>query len=308
MPRTNKSIYAALTANIIIAATKFIAGGISKSSAMISEAVHTLADCFNELFLLLGIYRSNKKRDKTHPFGYGKELYFWSFIVSILIFGLGAGASFYQGIVHLRHPRLPGQLTLSYIVLACAFISEGASFVIALKEFNKIRGDQSFWAAVRSSKDPTDFIVLFEDGTAVIGVVLVFISLFAGHLLKNPYLDGIASILVGLLLTASSAVLARESRSLLMGEGISPVTERKIVSIVKSDPGVVDIFRVFSIYESPDEVLIVLLISFKPELTTSQMNDTITRIKERIRGQFKKINYIIIQPQADKESLPALAG
>jgi cation diffusion facilitator family transporter len=152
--RNKRSIYAALVSNLVIAVTKFIASNLSHSSAMLSEAVHSLVDCINELLLLLGIRMSNRQKDKRHPFGYGRELYFWSFIVSILIFGLGSGISFYQGFVHLKNPTLSDHLNWNYLVISISLVFEGGSFFIALKQFNKLRGEQSIWQAIKSSKDP----------------------------------------------------------------------------------------------------------------------------------------------------------
>jgi len=299
MARSNVSIYAALASNVAIAIAKFIAGSFTRSSAMISEAVHSLVDCINELLLLLGIYRSNKERDKKHPFGYGRELYFWSFIVAILIFGLGSGVSIYQGISKLKNPVPTTNLKWNYFVLAFALICEGISFWIALKNFNKTRGDQSLWDAIINSKDPSAFMVLLEDGGAVIGIMIVAICLTLERIFKNPYIDSIASLLVGLLLCFISIILARESRSLLMGEGISQKTEKSIVQIVKSNSTVIDVKRFFSLYESPDEVLIVLVISFRENLNTNDISEAIVSIKGEIRKQFPKINFILIQPVAD---------
>ncbi|MES1160237.1 MAG: cation diffusion facilitator family transporter, partial [Bacteroidota bacterium] len=273
----------------------FIAGGISKSSAMISEGVHSLVDSVNELLLLYGIHRSNRQRDKTHPFGYGRELYFWSFIVAILIFALGAGVSFYQGVSHIRHPQLAGDFVWNYAVLGISFISEGSSFLVALKEFNKTRGAEGLWAAIKRSKDPATFMVLFEDGAALLGVVVVFVCLFIGQQIKNLYLDGVASLLIGLILTIASALLARESRSLLMGEGISPQTEQNIIELIEKDFLPIQVKKMFSIYESPEEVLLVLILDF-PSLDTEELNNKIDAVKEAIRKRYPKINYIIIQP------------
>ena len=263
---------------------------------MISEGVHSLVDSVNELLLLYGIHRSNQQRDKAHPFGYGKELYFWSFIVAILIFALGAGVSFYQGVNHIRHPQPPIDFTWNYAVLGISFLSEGSSFLVALKEFNKTRKEKSLWAAVKRSKDPATFMVLFEDGAALLGVLVVFICLYIGRQTKNPYLDGVASLLVGFILTIASALLARESRSLLMGEGISDQTEQEIITLIEKKLSPIKVKKVFSIYESPDEVLLVLILSFRPDIKAEELNDQIDNIKKRIRQKYPKINYIIIQP------------
>ncbi len=308
MARSNFSIYAALASNIVIAVAKFIAGGFTRSAAMISEAVHSLVDCINELLLLLGIYLSNKEKDKEHPFGYGRELYFWSFIVAILIFGLGSGVSIYQGIVKLKNPRLTENLQWNFIVLAFSLLCEGISFFIALKNFNKSRGSQSLWEAIRDSKDPSSFMVLLEDGGAVIGVLIVALSLFLEQQTRNPYFDGAASLVVGLLLSFISIILARESRSLLMGEGISEKTEREIVQIVKKNDTVINVERFFSRYQSPDEVLVVLIISFKEHLNISDINEAISKIKQSIRMRFKKIDSIIIQPETEMKKADTFSG
>ena len=303
MARSNKSIFIALGANIAIGVIKFIAGSITRSGAMISEGVHSVVDSVNELLLLYGIYRSNRKRDKQHPFGYGRDLYFWSFIVAILIFGLGAGVSFYQGVTHLKSPRLTDHLGWNYLVLALSFLFDGSSFWVALKGFNKTRNSgvihrkESLWAAIVRSKDPASFMVLFEDGAAMLGVSVVALCLAIEGWTKNPYMDGVASIGVGLILTIASAFLARESRSLLMGEGISEETEQRIIVLIKEDPAVIKVKRIFSMYESPDEVLLVALISFDPQITTETLTEKIDGIKERIRKRYPKLNYIIIQPE-----------
>jgi cation diffusion facilitator family transporter len=296
MPRSNTSIYAALISNIGIAITKFIAGAFSRSSAMISEGIHSLVDCFNELILLLGIKKSAQKRDELHPFGYGRDLYFWSFIVAVLIFGLGSGISFYQGYIHLKNPSLTKSSLWNYVVLAISFLFDGISFLIALSAFNKLRKNKPFWKAILESKDPSTFMILLEDGASVIGVCAVCICLVCEQLFHNPYLDGIASVIIGILLLIVSIILARESRSLLLGEGISKKSELKISRLVKNEKEINNLERIFSIYQSPDEVLIVLLVSFKENLTTKDINETIQRLQQIIRREFEKINYIIIEP------------
>ena len=297
MKRSKISIYVALGANIAIAAVKFIAGGVSGSAAMIAEGVHSIVDSVNELLLLYGIYSSNKERDQFHPFGYGRELYFWSFIVSILIFALGAGVSFYQGYIHLKEPAITGSLFWNYIVLVFSLIFEGISFVIAFRQFRSTNTEGTLLDAIIRSKDPASFMVLFEDGAAVIGVALVLACLFIGDITDNPYFDGIASLLVGLILTAASALLARESRSLLIGEGISAKTEKAIIDLVSRDRSVVSTPRLFSIYQSPEEVLLVILLSFNPGMTVGELDDHIYDIKKNIREQYPKIAYIIVQPE-----------
>lgn len=297
MARSNTSIYSALAANIAIAVAKFIAGGITSSAAMIAEGVHSLVDTVNELLLLYGISRSNKERDEEHPFGYGRELYFWSFIVAILIFALGAGVSFFQGYVHLRTPAISGDLDWNYAVLGFSLLAEGSSFIIAYRAFKKTTGDQTLWAAVRKSKDPTDFMVLFEDGAAVLGILVVFALLFIGQQTNNPYLDGAASVVVGCILTLTSILLARESRSLIIGEGISSRTEQEIKDFVRSSGSGLTVKRLFSLYQSPEEVLLVLIIDFPEELTMDDLSEKIADIRRKIKEKYPKIEYVLIQPE-----------
>jgi len=296
MAEGNIAVYAALGANIAIAATKFVVAGISHSSAMRAEAVHSLVDSINEGLLLYGIYSSNKKRDVEHPFGYGRDLYFWSFIVSVLIFACGAIVAFVQGYLHLKEPAITGDLTGIYIVLGISFVFEGSSFLIALKKFKK-QSDLPFWRAFKISKDPTDFTVLFEDGAALLGILVVFGFLYIGHRTGNRSCDGYASIAVGVILTIASGLLARESRSLLIGEGISTQTQQEIADLIKSDPTGPTVHRMFSLYQSPDEVLLILILHFRPELTVEKMNERIAAIREEIKQKFSRISYVVIQSE-----------
>ncbi|MBE7171521.1 MAG: cation transporter [Williamsia sp.] len=301
MASANKSIYSALAANLLIAVTKFIAGTISNSSSMLAEAIHSLVDTANELVLLLGINRSKKAPDSQHPFGYGKELYFWSFIVSILIFGLGGGLSIYQGILHIIHPEELGNPTVSYIVLALSMVFEGASFVVAIREFNKVKGALSWWDAVVNSKDPSTFLVLFEDGAAVAGLFIVLICLFLGHRLNLPVLDGVASLLVGLLLVAVSGILARESRSLLMGEGIAPQTKARIIELTEHHPAVVKVKHILSTYQSPSEVVLMLIVSFHEDLSMKEIDEAIDEIRAKIKKQYTLVRFVMVQPETAQD-------
>jgi cation diffusion facilitator family transporter len=298
MKKNYAAIYSALAANILIAIIKFIAGAYSNSSSMISEGIHSLVDTTNEILLLHGLKRSKKAPDKLRPFGYGKELYFWSFIVSILIFGLGGGLSIYQGILHIRHPEKLGDPTWNYVVLGFSIIFEGTSLIIATKAFNKARGNLSFWKAVVTSKDPSSFLVLFEDGAAVTGLFFVFILMMVNQRYDLPVLDGVASVIVGLLLVFVSMILARESRSLLMGEGIAPETQKRIIAIAEKDPAVVKVGNILSTYEAPEEIVLMLIVYFKPDLDTEEITDSIDRVRNAIKAEFKLIEFVIIQPKA----------
>jgi len=296
MAASKLPIYSALAANLAIAATKFVAASVTGSSAMISEGIHSLVDTLNEILLLIGIKRSHKPADASRPFGYGKELYFWAFIVSILIFGIGGGVSFYEGITHLQHPKRIEDPHWNYIVLGIAFALDGTSFVTALREFNRQRGTTSFWSAVKGSKDPSTFVVLFEDASDLLGLIVAFLGVFLGHQLNNPLFDGIASILIGLILTAVSIVLARESRSLLMGESMSQETLQRIVTMIEEDPAVSHVLESPSMYLAPEEVFLILVIDFNDQLTTSDINRVIPTIRQTIRQQFPIVKRIVIEP------------
>ncbi|MES2428125.1 MAG: cation diffusion facilitator family transporter [Bacteroidota bacterium] len=303
MAGVNRSIYAALLANLLIAVTKFIAGAISHSAAMIAEGVHSVVDTINQLLLLLGLSLSKKKPDKYHPLGYGKELYFWSFVVSILIFGLGGGISIYQGVTHILHPIELGDATWSYVVLAASVVFEGTSLIIAAKEFNKLRNGQTWWDAIINSKDPSTFLVLFEDSAAVVGLFIVMICLYLSHRLNKPYIDGVASLLVGLILVVVSLILARESRSLLMGEGIRKDTKKRIKEITEGDKDVLSLMHLMSTYQSPEEILVMMIVAFKPNLDTAEINDAIDRIREEIKKEFDRIRFVIIQPDVFEDEV-----
>jgi cation diffusion facilitator family transporter len=302
MARSNKSVYSALIANLLIAAIKFIAGSISNSAAMIAEGVHSLVDTINELLLLFGIRQSSKPPDASRPFGYGRELYFWSFIVSILIFGLGGGISIYQGILHIRHPSPPGDPFWNYMVLFLSIFFEGASFMIAMRQFNKERGDKGWWAAIKQSKDPSNFLVLFEDGAAVTGLLVVLACVYLGHRFNNPYLDGVASIIVGLILVGVSLILARESRSLLMGEGILPETQKRIRILMEDDPGVVRVLHILSTYYAPETIVLMVIVVFKDGLNTLEINKSIDRLQAAIKKEFTLVRYVLIQPELNEET------
>lgn len=297
MANNKKSIYSALAANLLIAITKFIAGAFTNSSSMISEGIHSTVDTTNQVLLLYGLKRSKKAADQSHPFGYGKELYFWSFVVSILIFGLGGALSIYQGIAHIREPELMKDPTWNYVVLVLSLIFEGTSLFIAVKEFNKTRNGMGWWDAIIKSKDPSSFLVVFEDGAAVAGLIIVMVLMGISHAMQIPELDGLASVIVGLLLVFVSFILARESRSLLMGEGIAPETRQKIAQLAEKDAAVIKVKNILSTYQSPEEVVLMLIIDFEEDLDTESITGAIERIRESIKSEFQLVRYVLIQPE-----------
>ncbi|MGE5498828.1 MAG: cation diffusion facilitator family transporter, partial [Syntrophothermus sp.] len=232
MSQKNESpiaVYGALVANLVIASAKLIAATVTGSSAMLSEAIHSFVDTGNEVFLLIGIHKSKKPADELHPFGHGKELYFYSLVVAVLIFGLGGGMSFYEGIKHINNPSEIKDPMWNYVVIAIAFVSESTSFFIAMREFMKEKGKRTFFHALLTSKNPTNYTVLLEDAAAIAGLIIAALGIYLGHTLKNPYLDAIASILIGCVLTIVAFFLAFESKQLLIGES----AEREVVQKIK---------------------------------------------------------------------------
>jgi cation diffusion facilitator family transporter len=289
-------IYVALAADIAIAITKFIAASVTGSSAMIAEGIHSIIDSVNQLLLLLGIKRSKRRPDAKRPFGYGKELYFWSFIVSLLLFSVGGCISFYQGILRLKHPDVAKDQTWNYIVLGVSFVFTAITAAVTLKKFNKQRADLGFFTAIKQSKDPSIFIVLLGDFGDLIGLFIAFAGVYLGELFHNPYYDGIASMIIGAFLIIISLLLVKESKSLLMGESVSRKTVRQIIKIAEADPSIIKVKRNFSMYMAPDEIVLQLIAVFKKELSTEEITVAIKRIISEIKKKFPRIKQIFIEP------------
>jgi cation diffusion facilitator family transporter len=226
MAESRTAIYGAIAANVAIAATKFVVAAISGSAAMLSEGIHSLVDTGNGLLLLVGVRRSQREATPEHPFGHGKEIFFWSLIVAVLIFGVGGGVSAYEGVLHLRHGQQVGDPSWSYVVLAAAALFEGTSFAIALRAFLREKGERPFLEALHASKNPTTYTVLAEDGAALIGLAIAAAGIWSSQRFAMPELDGAASVLIGVLLAGVAVLLIREARGLLIGEGIRPQTDR----------------------------------------------------------------------------------
>ncbi|GAB3717783.1 cation diffusion facilitator family transporter [Spirosoma flavus] len=296
MASSKIAIYTALGANLGIAATKFVAAAVTGSSAMLSEGIHSLVDTLNEVLLLLGLTRSQRPPDKKRPFGYGREQYFWSYVVALLIFAVGGGVSFYEGIAHIQNPEIIEDPFWNYVVLSIALALDGYSLLTAWRTFNVQRGEKGVWAAIKDSKDSATFTVLFEDISDVIGLLIAFLGVFLSHTLRNPYLDGVASILIGLLLVSVSVVLARESKSLLMGEGVDEETNRQIIALTESDVAVIKSVSIGTIYLGPEEITLIQGVAFQPDLTTDAINQAIVRIHKSIQQAFPAIKRPYIQP------------
>jgi cation diffusion facilitator family transporter len=291
------AIFAAIAANFAIAITKFIAAFFSGSSAMLSEAIHSLVDTGNGALLLVGLRQSQKPPDENHPFGHAKELYFWPLIVAILVFSLGGGMSVYEGVTHLVHPH-HGDPTWSYVVLGIAFAFESVSALLAFKAFRKELKGANVFTAIKRSKDPTTFTVLFEDSAALAGLIVAFFGILLGDLLDNPYFDGIASILIGIILATVAVFLAYETKGLLIGEGVDPETLASVRSISGEDDAVQKVRKSLTMHFGPHEVLLALDIEFKRELSSKQIADAINRLEAAIRARHPEIRHIFIEAKA----------
>jgi cation diffusion facilitator family transporter len=303
MSSAKRTVYIALSADLIIAITKFIAAFITHSSAMVSEGIHSLIDSLNSILLLIGIRKSKKPADEKRPFGYGKELYFWSFMVSILLFFTGGIVSFYQGILHLEHPEDLTDVFWNYIVLGLAFGFNVISLSTPLKTFNEERKSKSFWIALRQSKDPSVFVVMLEDIAGLLGIVVAFLGILLTHVFNNPIYDGIATLVISFILAAISIVLTIENKSLLIGETESKKTLKEIVQITEDDDAIVKVLRNYSMHLAPEDVILQLVAVFRNGLTTREITDAINRIQQKIHERFPRIKQIFIEPAQEKRQV-----
>ncbi|HEY7166067.1 MAG TPA: cation diffusion facilitator family transporter [Candidatus Binatia bacterium] len=292
---STKVIYAAIIANLAIAATKFTAAAFTGSSAMISEGIHSLVDTGNGGLMLLGVRRSRKPPDAEHPFGYGQELYFWTLIVAIVIFAVGGGVSAYEGILHILHPNPFEHPVWNYVVLMIAMLFEGYSFSIAYREFRKEKGKLTTWQSIEKSKDPTTYTVLFEDAAALLGLVVAFIGIAGAHMLDNPYFDGGASVCIGLLLAAVAVLLAYETKSLLIGEPLDPETLKQIRRLAESDPRVESVRNALTMYFGPHTILLAMDLRFGPDLSAAEVEESIDQLEAKISNQYPDIKHIFIE-------------
>ncbi|QPC89628.1 cation diffusion facilitator family transporter [Mesorhizobium sp. INR15] len=294
---SKRVIYAALAGNLAIALTKFAAAFFTGSSAMLSEGVHSLVDTGNGGLLLYGMHRAARPADRTHPLGHGRELYFWSFIVALLVFALGAGVSFYEGVIHIMAPEPVANSKVNYIVLGLSFLFEGGSWLVALKEFRQQKGKQGWLEAVQLSKDPSVYTVLFEDSAALLGLVVAFSGILAAEVLEMPELDGAASIGIALILGATAIFLARESKGLLLGEPASPEVQKKVLAIVQQDPAVQRANGVLTVHMGPAEIVAGLSIEFEDHLTAPEIEACVERLETKLKTEMPEITRLFVKPQ-----------
>ena len=277
---SKKVIYAALVGNLLIAISKGAAAANTGSSAMFSEAIHSLVDTGNQGLLLMGIARSKRPADTTHPFGYGMELYFWTFVVAILIFAVGSGISIYEGVDKLLYPHPVTNIYINYIVLGLAMIFEGVAWTIAYKEFRRQNPTLPLIKAVMSSKDPTVFTVLFEDTAAMLGLIVAIIGLALGQALDYPEMDGIASILIGCILAVTAVLLAVESKGLLIGEGARSADVKAIHKIIDDHKEVLRINELLTMHFGPADILVNVSVDFIDGISAEQVEATITELSD----------------------------
>jgi cation diffusion facilitator family transporter len=289
------AVYGAIAANVAIAVTKFAVAGVTGSSAMLSEAIHSLVDTGNGGLLLVGLKLSQRPATPEHPFGHGKELYFWSLIVAVLIFGLGGGISMFEGIQHLREPPALKDPLWNYVVLAAAAVFEGTSFTLAWRQFKQQRGKTPMWEALQASKDPTNYTIVAEDSAALAGLAIAAAGIYFSHRLDMPRLDALASVLIGLLLAGVAVLLIRESRGLLVGEGVKPETARAIRALVEAEPAVRRVGPVLSMYIGAQEALVTLDVGFDGTTPASEVAAAIHRIEQRVRERFPTVRRIYIE-------------
>jgi len=289
------AIYGALAANIGIATIKFVAAAFTGSSAMISEGIHSAVDSGNSLLLLLGISRSKRPADAGHPFGYGKEIYFWTLIVAILVFSLGGGMSLYEGITHLQHPVELKDPKWNYIVLFISMIFEGASLLFAIKAFNKTKGEMPFWKEVRKSKDPALFAVIYEESAALFGLSIALVGVFLTHRYANPVFDAVASMLIGLLLIVVAVVMVKESKGLLVGESANEDIVKGVYALINDEPAVSTLYYPLTMHLAPEEILLAIDVQFKTEMSMDELFETVNKLEEKIKIQFPSIRKIYME-------------
>ncbi|MBV8193445.1 MAG: cation diffusion facilitator family transporter [Alphaproteobacteria bacterium] len=304
---SKRVVHVALAGNVLVAVTKFVAAGLSGSASMLSEGVHSAIDCSNELLLLYGYRRASRPPDPVHPFGYGREIYFWSFVVALLLLTLGAGLSIYEGVRQIRQPQSLSDLTVSYIVLAASAVFEGASWLTALRAFRAKKGDCSYWEAVRESKDPPSFMVLFEDSAALIGLVIAAAGITAADRFAMPILDGVASVMIGVLLGVAALLLVRETKELLIGERASPRINDSLVALAREQPGIEDANGAVTVQLAPDQIVATLSLEFEDELHTPQIEQSVQSLEHRIRERHPEVVALFVKPQTRRTFEQALA-
>ncbi len=288
-------IYAALVGNSLIAVTKLAAAAVTGSSAMLSEGIHSIVDTGNQALLLLGLKRAQRPADERHPFGHGKEVYFWSFVVAILIFAVGAGVSIVEGVRHILHPKHVDDPTINYIVLALALVFESGAWAFALREFRRGKGKHSYLRAVRESKDPSTFVVLFEDTAAILGIIVAFLGIWLAHITGLAWLDGAASVIIGLILGATAAWLAYETKGLLIGESASPEVVEGVRRLALEMDGVERVHEVLTLHMGPEHILVTMSLDYRDNVTAARVEAVTGELKAAIMRRWPRVNRVTVE-------------
>lgn len=289
------AVIASIVANVAIATTKFIVAAITRSTAMFAEGVHSLADCFDGGLLLLGGHRARRPPDTAHPFGHGRELFFWAFVVAVVFFALGAGFTVYEGVRHALHPEPIGDPTWNYVVLAVATVFDGGSFVIGFRRFRRAARGRSYWRTFRESKDPSLFSVVLEDTADLLGLALAFGGVYLSRALHMPALDGVASIAIGLVLGAIAVLLLVETHGLLVGEAAAPGLVRALRESLARDDAVVRVESPLTAQVGPSSVVAAVRVGFRPELAVSDVARRIQELDRRVRGDIPELARLFIE-------------
>ncbi len=301
---SKKVIIAALIGNALISVTKFAAAAITGSSAMLSEGIHSLVDTGNQLLLLYGLKRAAKPADAEFPFGYGKEIYFWSFIVAIMIFALGGGISIYEGIGRIQHPMPIKSPMINYIVLALAMVFEGMAWLFAFREFNRVKGRWGYFEAIRRAKDPSVFVVLFEDSAAMLGLMVAFLGILLSQLTGILLFDGLASVMIGIILVGTSIWLAYETKGLLIGESADQSVNRSIRDSLQGRSNIVHVNEILTMHMGPDFILANISVDFKSSIGSDQVEQDIAEIDRTIKQKFPQIKRIFIEAEKRSHKFP----
>lgn len=297
-PHSNRTLWIAFAANLGIAVAKFIAAAMTGSSAMLTEGVHSVVDSSNQLLLLWGRHASRRPADDLHPFGYGRELYFWSFVVAVLVFALGAGVSIYEGILHIAHPEPAVSPMIAYAVLAIAFLLEGGSTVAAFREFREAKGQLGWIQAVQRSKDPPGFIVLLENGAAMAGILVAAVGLGISQYTGDPRFDGMASIVIGVILGFTAFLLAYESKALLIGEAADPALVDGLRQLVCCRPGVTGVGDVLTVHSAPDQITAMISVDFDDRITARDVEHIVDTIEREAAVQYPLVRRLYIRPRS----------
>ena len=303
---STRTLVIAFLANLGIAASKFVAAAITGSSAMLTEGVHSVVDSTNQLLLMWGRRQAKKPPDKYHPFGYGRELYFWSFVVAVLVFSLGAGVSIYEGIIHIAEPEEAVSPIVAYVVLLVAFLLEGWSTLEAFREFKESKGRLGWIEAIRTSKDPPAFIVLLENGAAMAGIIAAAIGVALAQLTGDPFYDGAASVVIGVILGITAFLLAYESKGLLIGEAADPELVQSLHDLASAQPGVVGVGHVLTVHSSPDQITVMMDVDFRDDMRAGDLEQVVCSVEEEAFRRWPAITRLFVRPMhgaADRESL-----